>query len=93
VREKGFSPGDRDRLVALLGRLGLPTQVPKEDGRPGWKELREAMTADKKTRDRIPRFVLAERLGAVAYGCEVPEGTLVDAFVTSNSENPSTVNH
>jgi len=76
--EKGFPRGDCDRLSELLRRLGLPTV--QAGGVPKWAELREAMTADKKARGSEPRFVLAERLGAVAYGCKVRDETLSEVF-------------
>jgi len=90
VALKGLAVGDRDRLVGLLGRLGLPTGPATEEGTAVWEQLRAAMAADKKTRQAIPRFVLAERLGAVAYGCEVPEDVLSTTFSNFESRTDKT---
>jgi 3-dehydroquinate synthase len=49
------------RLVALLGRIGLPTTAPGLDP----SALLEAMGRDKKNRDGRIRFVLPRRLGHV----------------------------
>ena len=80
VREKGFSAADADRVMGLLRQLGLPTDLAGDAAEMDWARLHVAMAADKKTQRNIPRFVLAQKLGAVAYGCEVSEETLKDAF-------------
>jgi 3-dehydroquinate synthase len=69
----GLDPAVTQRLSALLTRFGLPLR-PAEP--PSWDALRDAMAADKKSRGRVPRFVLAPELGRVEFGCAVPEGTL-----------------
>ena len=61
------------RLCALLAQFGLPV---RPAGRPDWEALRAVMAADKKSRGRVPRFVLAHELGNVEFGCEVPEAAL-----------------
>jgi len=80
VLEKGFPAEDGQRLALLLERLGLKV----ERGGPrfswAWPDVRQAMSTDKKARGNAPRFVLAERLGAAVYGCEVAEATLEAAF-------------
>jgi 3-dehydroquinate synthase len=75
--EKGFRRDDSLRIRQLLHSLGLPTGPEKT---VAWKDLRHAMTADKKSRDQAPRFVLAEKMGAAVYGCEVQESALEKAF-------------
>lgn len=77
---KGFSAEDCERLTDLLRRLGLPVGFADLDAKLSWGELREAMAVDKKARGEVLRFVLAERLGSVAFGCEVPEKVLEKAF-------------
>jgi len=83
VRRKGFPEQDRDRLVRLLDRLGLPTERAPERTGLSWADLRSAIAADKKTRQSVPRFVLAESLGSVVFGCEVPEEELEETFNAS----------
>lgn len=74
---KGFRREDGLRIRQLLQRLGLPTAPEKSTA---WKDLRHAMKADKKSRDQTPRFVLAEKMGAAVYGCEVPDAALEKGF-------------
>jgi 3-dehydroquinate synthase len=78
-RERGFARDDCDRVIGLLGRLGLPGCAELLGG-VSWRDLRDAMSTDKKTRGAVPRLVLAERLGSVVYGCEVQETSLEEAF-------------
>lgn len=73
----GLPPGEAERIVALLGRLGLPTTA---GAGMAWDSLREAMLSDKKTVRRIPRFVLAKRLGDVTPGCEVSDQQLAETW-------------
>jgi 3-dehydroquinate synthase len=77
---RGFATDDRDRLRALLSALGLPVHPGAEGFEGGWTALRDAMNTDKKTRGRVPRFVLAERIGAVVFDCVVDETVLREAF-------------
>ncbi len=60
-----------DRLVGLLGRLGLPIQAPGLDV----EALIAAMSLDKKNQGGAIRFVLPDRIGSVA-GAEAPPGLL-----------------
>ena len=55
------TPEVGDRLVALLGRLGLPVRAPGLAG----EALLAAMALDKKNQGGKIRFVLPERVGAV----------------------------
>jgi len=68
----GMPEKDVERLVALLKTLDLPAEVPDAD----WDEIRKAISVDKKVQGRAPRFVLSEKIGAVKFGCEVPEELL-----------------
>ncbi len=72
VELRGMPRRDCDRLVNLLARLGLPTDVPECP----WQPIRMAIGVDKKSKGGHPRFVLADRIGSVAEGCEVPEELL-----------------
>jgi len=80
MTQRGFAAEQAARLVALLGRLGLPVDLRQAAGRFSWQDVRVAMAADKKARGRIPRLVLADELGAVVYDCEVPEQKLEEAW-------------
>jgi 3-dehydroquinate synthase len=64
------------RITALLGRCGLPLKPDRAGFPGGWAALRKAITSDKKTQKRVPRFVLAENIGSVIYGCELAEEVL-----------------
>jgi 3-dehydroquinate synthase len=69
ARVHGLSPEEVQRQIDLLERYGLPIR----DSNLDWAALRAAMSVDKKSVDAIPRFVLADRLGHVDFGCEVSE--------------------
>jgi 3-dehydroquinate synthetase len=45
-----------------------------------WKEIRAAMAVDKKTVGGLTKFVLADRIGHVEFGCEVPEKLLEEVW-------------
>lgn len=53
---------ERDRVVALLQRLGLPTQTPAA----GRDELMAALTQDKKSRAGVIQYICNQGLGAHA---------------------------
>ena len=76
----GFPAADAERLLSLIERLELPVKIGDGESSPSWSDVRAAMAADKKTRGGVPRFVLAERLGAVNFGCEVTEDCLEQAW-------------
>lgn len=63
----GWSSAQTARLEALLRVHGLPVRCPALD----WDRIVQAMEHDKKTISGTPRFVLAETLGQVCFGCEV----------------------
>lgn len=76
-RVQGLSQAEADRVASLLEALGLPL-------RPGtgvaWPTLAAAMVSDKKTVRKRPRFVLAKKMGAVVFGCEVEDGVLAETW-------------
>jgi len=78
--EKGLPGSEAERGVALLARLGLPVSMTGLDANVEWSDLRAAMVTDKKTVGSVPRFVLAEKLGSVVFGCEPDEKALEEAF-------------
>jgi len=80
VSQKGMAAEDAGRVRTLQEQLGLPGLANPDIAGLPWDELRRAMGADKKTVAGTPRFVLAERLGAVNFGCEVSEEDLERAF-------------
>ena len=67
---------DAERINDLLARCGLPLKPDRAGFPGGWAALRKAITSDKKTQKRVPRFVLAENIGSVIYGCELAEEVL-----------------
>ncbi len=73
---KGLSVDESARIEKMLASLELPV------GAPGlaWKELRAAMAVDKKTVGGLPKFVLADRIGHVEFGCEVPEELMEEVW-------------
>ncbi len=73
----GLSDTDVSRITGLLERFGLPVTP---DITSAWDDIRAAMSADKKTLNSMPRFVLAENIGKVTFGNEVPEEILVRCF-------------
>ena len=76
VALKGLSVAESARIEKLLVSLSLPVSAPKLV----WKDIRAAMTVDKKTVGGLTKFVLADRIGHVEFGCEVPEELLEDIW-------------
>jgi 3-dehydroquinate synthase len=76
VALKGLSVNESARIEKLLAGLALPVGAPKLT----WKEIRAAMAVDKKTVGGLTKFVLADRLGHVEFGCEVPEKLLEEVW-------------
>ncbi|MCF7849429.1 MAG: 3-dehydroquinate synthase [Kiritimatiellales bacterium] len=68
----GLSSNDCKRIKDILQALELPVRAPSYD----WKELRGALSVDKKTVGGMPKFVLASEIGTVSIGNEVPEETM-----------------
>ncbi len=78
VRRAGLSPTERDRLVRLLRAAGLP--VSASGLGVEWAQVVAAMSLDKKAAGRVPRFVLAEAIGRVRHGIEVPPEVLKEVW-------------
>lgn len=76
AKVKKLPADDVTRIETLLKKLHLPTGVPNLT----WKDIRAAMAVDKKTVGGLPKFVLADRVGHVDFGCEVPETLLKDVW-------------
>lgn len=83
TEQKGFPAEDYKRLTDLLRRFGLPVGFADLAAKFSWGELRQAIAVDKKARGEVVHFVLAERLGSVTFGCEVPEEVLKKMFQVS----------
>jgi 3-dehydroquinate synthase len=69
---RGFPAEECARLIQLIKHAGLPVEAPEYP----WPALRQAMSVDQKGLAGQPRFVLADRLGAVTAGCSVPDEVL-----------------
>ncbi|MEM6505914.1 MAG: 3-dehydroquinate synthase family protein [Planctomycetota bacterium] len=65
------------RLIALLGRIGLPTS---SDQLADTGRLMGIMQADKKVKDGQVRLVLPDRLGAVSIVSDTPAETIAAAW-------------
>lgn len=72
----GLPSADTDRLIAVLRGAGLPVEWPDLP----WERIRPAVGADKKKREGVTRFVLAEKPGRVQYGVAVPEALLQEVW-------------
>jgi len=80
VRERGLAEEAAARVRRLLESLGLPTAPDARAPAPAWEDIRAGMATDKKNRGGVPRFVLAEQVGNVVFGCDVAEPTLRDVY-------------
>lgn len=76
VLEAGLPAEEADRIRALCVAVGLPVSALDLE----WEALRSAMAVDKKAVGRMPRFVLADSIGAVRFGCEVAESRLKEVW-------------
>jgi 3-dehydroquinate synthase len=66
----GLPARDVERLVGVFTKIGLPTRVkPGAGDRERWIE---AMRHDKKVSGGVIRFVLANKIGQVSFGQDVP---------------------
>jgi 3-dehydroquinate synthase len=74
----GLPKRDIDRMAGLFRRAGLPTEVRLSPARQ--KQLLSAMQLDKKVSGGEIKFVLARRIGKVAFGQKVPAGLLRQAI-------------
>jgi 3-dehydroquinate synthase len=78
ARLSGLPAEQLERIEALIRRTGLPVHAPEL----AWDDLRRAMSVDKKSESGLPKFVLAEAIGRVAFGVAVDEGRLKDVWQT-----------
>jgi 3-dehydroquinate synthase len=76
AKVKNLPIGDVVRIEALLKKLHLPTREPNLK----WNEIRAPMAVDKKTVGGLLKFVLADRIGHVDFGCEVSEELLEEVW-------------
>jgi 3-dehydroquinate synthase len=70
----GLRSGDVARIEKLLVQAGLPVRYELTPAR--LKKLFAAMTLDKKVSAGEVKFVLADKLGRVKFGCQVPENLI-----------------
>lgn len=68
VKRAGLSSEQRDSIVALLKRFGLPTRLPKNLSR---EQILEALKFDKKFERGEIRFVLTPRIGTAQLSRDV----------------------
>jgi 3-dehydroquinate synthase len=66
----GLLPADVARIENLFVRAGLPVSIKLSAGQR--KKLLAAMRLDKKVSGGEVKFVLAEKIGQVKFGCRVP---------------------
>lgn len=74
----GFPLKHQDRLVSLLQNTGLPIELNLTPAKR--KQLINAMSLDKKVVDGEVRFVLAQSIGSVEFGCRVPGNLVADVL-------------
>ena len=74
----GLPSADAERIEKLLVRAGLPVKIKLDAARR--KKLFAAMKLDKKVAGGRVKFVLAEKLGRVKLGCEVPAAAINDVI-------------
>jgi 3-dehydroquinate synthase len=66
----GLPSGDVARIEKIFARAGLPVGIKLNPA--SRKRLFAAMKLDKKVNDGQIKFVLAEKVGKVVWGCNVP---------------------
>jgi 3-dehydroquinate synthase len=74
----GLPAPEVDRIESLFQRAGLPTRV--KLNAPQRQKLLAAMRLDKKVSGGEIKFVLARRIGSVAFGHRVPAALLAEAI-------------
>jgi 3-dehydroquinate synthase len=73
VRMGILKPREAIRILAILKRFGLPTDMPKVNDA---REFIEALMSDKKARRGVPEFTLPAGIGCCAIGVRVPTETI-----------------
>ena len=71
----GLPSGDVERIEKLFVRVGLPVKI--KLGPVQRKKLFAAMLLDKKVSGGEVKFVLAEKIGRVRFGCKVAPATVL----------------
>lgn len=84
VRMGWLSPGDFQKIQALLERSGLPTWAPDTIGVEQFLQL---MAVDKKAADSGLRLVLLKSLGQAVVSDQYPQGLLRDTLAKKPSCN------
>jgi 3-dehydroquinate synthase len=74
----GLPQREVDRIERILRLAGLPTRV--KLNAPQRQKLLHAMRLDKKVSAGEIKFVLARRIGAVEFGCQVPAALLAETI-------------
>jgi 3-dehydroquinate synthase len=85
VRHHGLPPADSARIAQLFAAAGLPVSIKLSSARR--QKLFAAMLLDKKVSAGEIKFVLARRIGAVDFGCQVPQ-SLIEQVLTEPSPVP-----
>ena len=74
----GLPARDAERIRALFLRAGLPVTIRLSSARLG--QLLTAMRLDKKVSGGEIKFVLAEEIGRVRWGQQVPSAMIVESL-------------
>jgi 3-dehydroquinate synthase len=77
IKKAGFPTRQRDAVVALLQRFGLPTSLPKNFER---NKIVNAIKFDKKFESGETRFVVTSKIGAAHISRDVPMEDLREAI-------------
>lgn len=78
-----ISAAERDRAVALVGSVGLPTEPPADISA---ERFREFMRRDKKNRDGALRLVLLRGLGDAVVTADYPESALTATLAGEDND-------
>lgn len=76
---RGLPDREVTRVERLLGAAGLPVRITLGPARR--QKLFTAMQLDKKSTEGEVKFVLAERIGKVVWGCAVPRELIEQALL------------
>jgi len=75
----GLSPGEADRIENLFVQAGLPVKIKFNPAQR--RKLLAAMKLDKKVSAGEIKFVLAEKIGRVVWGQNVPQGLIEEVLI------------
>jgi 3-dehydroquinate synthase len=81
VRLKRLSETDRDTIVALIRKAGLPTNLKPDD--PATDTLYQAMFKDKKMAAGKLRFIVADKIGKASVITDVAEDVVKAVWETA----------